>query len=78
MSGGKLEITGVEAWQNELCPHGAIRISWCGEMGFGQYDIVIGDDGKLHGYSERMECNEDKSFSKELFGLLHESLIVEG
>ena len=72
-----LEIVSVEAWRNEMCPRGAIRITWSGDIGFGQYDIVVGDDGKLRGYSECMEGTEDKYFSRELFRLLHESIVVE-
>lgn len=72
-----LEIVEVEAWHTEQHPHGVIRIHWCGDVGFGQYDLVIGEDGKLHGYSESMEGTEDKYFSKELLRLLHEKIIVE-
>lgn len=74
---GGLEIVAVEAWSNEMCPNGAIRIHWVGDIGFGQYDIMVGEDGKLRGYSERMESNEDKYFSKELLRLLHEKIVVE-
>ena len=72
-----LEIMAVHAWKNEVCPHGGIRIEWAGAIGWGQYDFVIGDDGKLHGYSECMESTDDKYFSKELLRLLHEMIVVE-
>lgn len=72
-----LRIESVEVFRNEICPHGAIRVEWSGSAGFGQYDFVFDRDGKIHGYSERMESTEDKYFSKELFRLLHERLIVE-
>lgn len=72
-----LRIESIYAFENEICPHGAIRIEWSSDCGFGQYDLVIGRDGKLHGYSECMEGTEDKYFSKELFRLLHEALVVE-
>lgn len=72
-----LRIEAIHAWKNELCPHGAIRIEWSGDCGFGQYDLVFGEDGKIHGYSECMERTEDKYFSKELFRLLHEKIVVE-
>jgi hypothetical protein len=72
-----LQIVEIKAFSSELCPNGAIRIHWCGAAGFGQYDLVIGKDGVLHGYSEHMESNEDKYFSKELLRLLHEAIVVE-
>ena len=72
-----LEIRSIEAWKSEICPRGAIRIEWIGNIGFGQYDLVIGEDGKLHGYSECMENTEDKYFSKELLRLIHEAIVVE-
>ena len=73
----ELHIDAVSAFRNELCPNGGIRIEWSGPIGFGQYDLVIGDDGKIRGYSEHMEKTEDKYFSKELFRLLHEMIVVE-
>ena len=72
-----LEIRAIHAWKNEICPHGGIRIEWSGDIGWGQYDLVVGDDGNLHGYSEAMERTDDKYFSKELFRLLHEKIVVE-
>lgn len=74
---GGLQIVGLEAFSSELCPHGAIRIHWCGDAGFGQYDIVIDKDGIPHGYSEHMETTNDKCFSGELLRLIHDAIVVE-
>jgi hypothetical protein len=72
-----LRIDEIHIFKNEICPNGGIRIEWSGNAGFGVYDLVLQDDGKLHGYSEHMESTEDKYFSKELLRLLHEMIVVE-
>lgn len=72
-----LRIDAVHIFKHEHCPNGGIRIEWSGDIGFGQYDLVLEEDGKFHADSEHMERTEDKYFSKELFRLLHELIVVE-
>jgi hypothetical protein len=53
-----------------------IRISWSSSIGFGEYDIVLENNG-IHGYSECMDTNEDKAFIKKLLELFVDKLIIE-
>jgi hypothetical protein len=72
-----LSIDAVHIFKHEHCPNGGICIEWSGAVGFGEYTLVLEDDGKFHADSEHMERTEDKYFSKELFRLLHEMIVVD-
>jgi hypothetical protein len=63
---------------NSHCPHGVIGIEWDSNSGFGQYELVLGHDGKLHAYTEGMDSEEDKTFSKAILQELLNSIIIEG
>jgi len=67
----------VEIFLNERCPNGAIRLSWSGNMGFGQYDIIINDDKTISARTECMDSNDDKDFTKQLFKLLIDKINIE-
>lgn len=73
-----LKIEAINAWTNELCSNGCIRIAWSSAAGWGYYDFFITETGEIHGYSENMESTEDKYLSKELLRLFHEKIVVEG
>lgn len=73
---GGLHIDDISVFTGDT-DRGGIIISWSGDIGFGEYVLTLGDDMKLHGHSECMEKTEDKYFSKELFRLLHDMIVVE-
>lgn len=68
-----------EIWirEHELCPNGVIGIEWSANIGFGRYELILGDDGMLHAYTECMDRGEDKEFTKAIFAKLADKIIVE-
>lgn len=59
-----------------LANNNAMRIEWTSDVGFGQYDINFGDDGKIIGRSETMDSNEDKEFLKKLLSLMVDKINI--
>ena len=55
----------------------AIRFEWSSNIGFGQYDIHIKDDGTMVGLSETMDSNDDKDFLKKLFSLWMDQINIK-
>ncbi len=86
-----VEVYNVAVFKNEVCPNGAIRLYWQGDIGFGQYDLIIktNDDSdddmendedyqlKIIGDSEYLDDN-NKEFLKKLFKSLLDSIEVIG
>ena len=68
-----------EVWirQHEVCPNGIIGIDWSANIGFGRYELVLGDDGMLHAYTECMDRGEDKEFTRAILEKLVEKIVVE-
>lgn len=72
-----LTIDDIRIRQHEVCPNGVICIEWSANIGWGRYDLVLGDDGKLHAYTECMDRGEDKEFTKAILAALVEKIVVE-
>ena len=72
-------LTIDEIWMNkhEICPHGVIGIEWSANIGFGRYELILGDDGMLHAYTECLDRGEDKEFTKAILEKLVEKIVVE-
>lgn len=73
-------LTIDEIWiaKHEHCPNGVIGINWSApNCGFGQYTMVLGEDGKLHADTEHMDKNDDKRFTKLLLQLLIDKIDIE-
>ena len=68
-----------EIWirQHEVCPNGVIGIEWSANIGFGRYELVPGDDGMLHAYTEYMDRGEDKEFTKAILKKLVDKIVIE-
>ena len=68
-----------EIWMNkhEICPNGVIGIEWSSNIGWGRYELILGDDGMLHAYTEYMDKGEDKEFTKAILEKLVEKIVVE-
>ena len=64
--------------KHEYAPNGAIIINWSSNIGFGQYILQMEDDGTLIAYTECMDADYDKWFTKQLLNKLAEQIhIVE-
>lgn len=72
-----LKIDEVRIFQNERCPHGAIKIIWSANIGFGEYVLLNNEDGSITGDSEMMDSNEDKKFISRLLQLLVEKIVIK-
>ena len=72
-----LSIDDIRIRQHEVCPNGVIIIEWSANIGWGRYDLVLGDDGMLHAYTECMDRGEDKEFTKMILDKLVEKIVVE-
>lgn len=72
-----LQIGEVRIFQNERCPHGAIKILWSANIGFGEYVLLNNEDGSITGNSELMDSNEDKKFITRLMQLLVEKIVIK-
>ena len=62
---------------HEYCPHGVIGIEWSANIGFGRYELILGDDGKFHAYTEYMDKGEDKAFTEMILKVLVDKIVVE-
>ena len=72
-----LQIDEIWIRQHEFCPNGVIGIEWSANIGFGRYELVPGDDGKLHAYTECMDRGEDKEFTKAILAALVDEIVIE-
>ena len=72
-----LTIDDIRIRQHEVCPNGVIIIEWSSNIGWGRYDLVLGDDGILHAYTECMDRGEDKEFTKAILAELVNKIVVE-
>ena len=68
-----------EVWpiSTEIVPNGGIGIYWSGAIGFGQFILYWGEDGKLHADTECLSSNKNKDFVKAILNLLVEEIVVD-
>lgn len=71
-----LTIDDIWIISNEHCPKGAIGINWSANTGFGQYELVLGEDGALRAYTEYMDNPEEKQFTKMILEALVDKIKV--
>ncbi len=74
-----IAVDKIEVAKNERCPQGSIRLHWHGDIGWGQYDLVIKSDDynlKVIGYSECLDGGGNKDFLKKLLMSLAEQVEV--
>ena len=45
---GRRDVDIHEIWmaKHEICPNGVLGIEWSSDVGFGRYELILGDDGK--------------------------------
>ena len=67
-----VRASGVEGFDN------GFYLQWYGDIGFGEYTIIVGEDGRWIGDSECMDRGEDKSFLEHLFRNIVESIEIVG
>ena len=73
----KIDIDEVWPINTKVIPNGGIGVSWSGNIGFGEYQLFWGDDGKLHADTEHMDRGEDKRFTKLILQKLSEYITID-
>ena len=72
-----LQIDEVWPVSTKVCPNGGIGVYWSGDVGFGEFALTWGDDGKLHADTEHMDRGEDKRFTEAILKLLAAQIIID-
>lgn len=72
-----LQIDGVFPVRTDIYKNGGIGIEWSGAIGFGQFVLAWGEDGKLHADTEHLDRKEDMRFTQKLLSLLTEQIIID-
>lgn len=70
-------IDEIWAVNTEIISNGGIGIDWSGPIGFGQFVLYWGEDGKLHADTECLSSNENKDFIKTILNLLVDEIVVD-
>ncbi len=73
----RLTILDVCPVSTEVIPNGGIIVSWCGDIGFGEWTLYWGDDGKLHADTEYLDRHDDRAFTEEILKLLAEQIVID-
>lgn len=72
-----LQIDEVWPVRTKVCPNGGIGVCWSGDVGFGEFVLAWGKDGKLHADTEHMDREEDKRFTEAILKLLTAHIIID-
>ena len=72
-----LQIDEVWPVSTKVYPNGGIGVYWSGDVGFGEFALTWGDDGKLHADTEHMDRGEDKRFTEAILKLLAAHIIID-
>ena len=59
---------------NPACPNGMISVTWTSDAGFGEWQAISDGNGKFNTYTECMDKNNDKSFSKAILTKVMEKI----
>lgn len=73
-----LKINEVWPVSTEVCKNGGIGVYWGGNIGFGEFVLAWGEDGKLHAETEHLDSDSDKRFTEAILSLLVERIIIDG
>ena len=73
-----IEIERVWPVSTKVVPNGGIGIDWSADIGFGQFTLHWGEDGKLHAYTECMDKGEDKLWTKLMLMKLADEIVIDG
>lgn len=72
-----LQIDEVWPVSTVVYPNGGIGVYWSGDVGFGEFALIWGDDGKLHAHTEHMDRGEDKRFTEAILELLAAQITID-
>lgn len=72
-----LRINEVWPVNTSLFKNGGIGVYWSSDIGFGEFVLKWGDDGKLHANTEFLDRGEDKRFTEAILKLLVSEIIID-
>ena len=73
----KVFIEEVTPIRTDLYPDGGMVIDWTSDIGWGQYALFWGEDGKLHAETECLDSEDDKKFTKAILEALVDEIIID-
>ena len=63
---------------SSACPLGGIGFEWSAPMlGWGQFAIYGGNDGRVHVDTECMDDDTGREFTKAIFALLAQEVVID-
>ena len=72
-----LRINEVWPVNTSLIKNGGIGVYWSGDIGFGEFVLKWGDDGKLHANTEFLDHGDDKRFTEAILKLLVSEIVID-
>lgn len=68
-----------EVWPVDTRVHknGGIGVYWSGDIGFGEFVLAWGEDGRLHADTEYLDSEDDRSFTEAILRLLVKEIIID-
>ena len=73
-----LEVYEVSPVSTEVVLDGGIIASWTANIGWGEYTLYWGEDGKLHADTEHLDSHDSKNFTKAIFAALVDKVVIDG
>lgn len=81
----KAEVTDINLWMNKsdapefqgLIKNGVLGVDWAGNIGWGRWELILDDDGIPHIYTECMDTQADKKFSRMILSKILEKAVIE-
>lgn len=77
-------IDNVNVWANrsdqpemECIKYGVLGVDWAGSPGWGRWEMIMDEKGVPHIYTECMDSQDDKAFSKAILEKLLDVAIIE-
>lgn len=74
----------VDTWINkdssidyQHIKYGVLGVDWSGSFGFGRWEMILDSEGIPHIYTEHMDKQDDKSFSKAILEKVLDIAIIE-
>lgn len=56
---------------------GVLGVDWAGSYGFGRWELILDEEGIPHIYTEHMDKNDSKEFSKKILQAILDKAIIE-
>lgn len=72
-----LKIEDIQIDKSYITPKGVISIDWSTNRTTGRYELILGEDGLLHAFTESMDHGSKKDFTKEILKKLADKIVIE-